>query len=172
VGVAPSLLDCSRSTQNHSSEHEESPGCPPLQGTQRMGHPFIRMEAPPSPLSSRPERSAVEGSAVLSTSIRSEWKHHPPLCHPDRSAAQWRDLQFSQPASDPDGSTTLPFVIPTEAQRSGGICSSLNQHPIRMEAPPSPLSSDRSEAQWRDAAPSAHFTHGQDAHVPYRYNGP
>jgi hypothetical protein len=22
------------------------------------------------------------------------WKHCPPLCHPDRSAAQWRDLRF------------------------------------------------------------------------------
>jgi hypothetical protein len=26
-----------------------------------------------------------------------------------------RNLQFSQPASDPDGSATLPFVIPTGA---------------------------------------------------------
>src|SRR5271165_1503127 len=25
-----------------------------------------------------------------------EWKRHPPLCHPDRSAAKWRDLQFSE----------------------------------------------------------------------------
>jgi hypothetical protein len=24
----------------------------------------------------------------------SPWKHCPPLCHPDRSAAQWRDLRF------------------------------------------------------------------------------
>jgi hypothetical protein len=29
-------------------------------------------------------------------------------------------------------STTLPFVIPTEAQRSGGTCCSLNQHRISM----------------------------------------
>jgi hypothetical protein len=50
------------------------------------------------------------------------------------------------------------FVIPTEVEgsavfitshpdRSGGICSSLNQHPIRMEALPSPLSS---RPKWRD----------------------
>ena len=25
------------------------------------------------------------------------WKHRPPLCHLDRSAAQWRDLRFSGP---------------------------------------------------------------------------
>jgi len=25
----------------------------------------------------------------------STWKHRPPPCHPDRSAAQWRDLRFS-----------------------------------------------------------------------------
>jgi len=24
----------------------------------------------------------------------SPWKHRPPLCHPDRSVAQWRDLRF------------------------------------------------------------------------------
>ena len=38
----------------------------------------------PSPVSSRPKRSAVEGSRVL----------RPPLCHPDRSEAQWMDLVF------------------------------------------------------------------------------
>ena len=27
----------------------------------------------------------------------SVWKHRPPLCHLDRSAAQWRDLRFSGP---------------------------------------------------------------------------
>jgi hypothetical protein len=25
------------------------------------------------------------------------WKHPSPPCHPDRSAAQWRDLRFSGP---------------------------------------------------------------------------
>jgi hypothetical protein len=36
--------------------------------------------------------------------------------NPNRKSgvAQWRDLQFSQPATDPDGSTDLPFVIPTQ----------------------------------------------------------
>src|SRR6202789_2936508 len=76
------------------------------------------------------------------------WKHHPPLCHLDRSAAQWRDLRSSGPfleivfrhrsygpacppkamesgscsATIVPGSTTLPFVISTGAQRSGEIC--------------------------------------------------
>jgi hypothetical protein len=82
---------------------------------------LLWMEAPLSPLSSRPERSVVEGSAVLLTGICSGWKLHPPLCHPDRSVAQWRDLQFSQPASALDGNSTLPFVIPTERKRSGEL---------------------------------------------------
>ncbi len=25
------------------------------------------------------------------------WRHRPPLCHLDRSAAQWRDVRFSGP---------------------------------------------------------------------------
>src|SRR5580658_7750695 len=76
-------------------------------------------------------------------------KRCPPLCHLDRSAAQWRDLRFSGPflemfsteeswafgppkvmkngsysATTLTGSTALPFVISTEAQRSGEICGS------------------------------------------------
>jgi hypothetical protein len=26
-----------------------------------------------------------------------QWKRRPPLCHPDRSVAEWRDLRFSVP---------------------------------------------------------------------------
>ncbi len=52
--------------------------------------------------------SEAEGSAVLSTSIKYKWKRLPSLCHPERSR---------------------------------GICSSLHQHQIQMEAPPFPLSS-------------------------------
>ena len=78
------------------------------------------------------------------------WRHRPPLCHLDRSAAQWRDLRSSGPfwemcfrprshgplappkvmkngscsATTVDGGTALPFVISTEAQRSGEICGS------------------------------------------------
>jgi hypothetical protein len=35
--------------------------------------------------------------------------------------AKWRDLLFSQPASNADGRFALPLVISTEAQRSGEI---------------------------------------------------
>ena len=44
-------------------------------------------------------------------------------CHPDRSETQW-DLLFTSTVSNLNGSAALPFVIPTEAKRSGGICSS------------------------------------------------
>ena len=33
------------------------------------------------------------------------------ICHPDRSAAQWRDLLFAPPATEPNESTAVPFVI-------------------------------------------------------------
>jgi hypothetical protein len=92
-----------------------------------MSQPRLSTRYSALPLSSRPERSAVEGSAFLSTSNQRRRKRHPALCHPGRSAAQWRDLQFSLPATNAYGSATLPFVIPTEAQRSGGICSLLSQ---------------------------------------------
>jgi hypothetical protein len=38
-----------------------------------------------------------------------------PFVIPTGAVAQWRDLQFSQPAPDSDRSAALPFVIPTEA---------------------------------------------------------
>jgi hypothetical protein len=92
-------------------------------------------------VSSRPERSAVEGPAVQRTSrgnvFRSEesWACGPPQllkktvslarskqkCHPDRSEAQWRDLLF------------IIRNIESEWKRRPPLC-----HP------------DRSVAQWRD----------------------
>jgi hypothetical protein len=82
---------------------------------------LLSLEAPPSPLSSRPKRSAVERSAVqrilpgkcfsaeevtglgrtqgdekrLPFGYYCPSKRLSPLCHLDRSAAQWRDLRFS-----------------------------------------------------------------------------
>src|ERR1700691_816802 len=61
---------------------------------------LLSPEAPPFPLSSRPERSAAERSlcgcslshGVFQSSNCSSRKRHPPLCHLDRSAAQRRDL--------------------------------------------------------------------------------
>jgi hypothetical protein len=118
-------------------------------------HPMLT-NAPPSPLSSRAKPrdlqfaqpapnahqsttrpfvipSEAEGSAVRSTSTQCSPKHHPPLCHPERSRgicgsldqhqmltkappsplssrAKPRDLQFAQPAPNADQSATLPFV--------------------------------------------------------------
>ena len=109
----------------------------------------------------------VEEIWVLSTSICCGPKRDPRLCHPDRSGGirsslnqqllwteappsplssrpKWRDLQFSQSSSAVDRSAALPFCHP---DRSGGICSSLNQHLLWTEAPPSPLSS---RPKWRD----------------------
>ena len=42
----------------------------------------------------------------------------PMNCHPDRSAAEWRDLLFTSEASNLNGSAILPFVIPSEAEGS------------------------------------------------------
>jgi hypothetical protein len=50
------------------------------------------MEALPSPLSSRPERSGVEGSAVQPTFTGNVFR---------QSVAQWRDLQFIFPLTKP-----------------------------------------------------------------------
>jgi hypothetical protein len=79
----------------------------------------LSMEAPPSPLSSRPKRSEVEGCSSLNRHLIS-----------DRSSA-------------------LPFVIPTEAKRSGGICSSLNRYLISGGSSALPFVIP-TEAKWRD----------------------
>src|SRR5580693_5150101 len=69
----------------------------------------LLLEAPPSPLSSRPERSGVERSAV---SAVLSWK-----CV---SAEVMKNGSCS--ATTVAGSAALPFVISTGAQRSGEIC--------------------------------------------------
>jgi hypothetical protein len=78
----------------------------------------------PLPLSSRPERSAVERSAVCPSLTAATGYDGPPLCHLDRSAAQWRDLRLPFPEPLSRAITALPFVISTGAQRSGEICGS------------------------------------------------
>jgi hypothetical protein len=37
----------------------------------------------------------AKGPGRLLFGNNSAWKHRPPLCHLDRSAAQWRDLRLS-----------------------------------------------------------------------------
>src|SRR5271168_1178374 len=137
------------------------------------------MEAPPSPLSSRPKRSAVERSAVqrlflgnvFSTEFR--WAYGPPKVMKNGSCS----------ATTIDGSTALPFVISTEAKRSGEICGSaalswkcvfdrvsmglrptqgdekrlLFSNDYRWKHRPPLCHLDRSEAQWRDLRFSGSF---------------
>jgi hypothetical protein len=91
-------------------------------------------EAPPSPLSSRPEKSWAVGPTQADEKwIRfgnhTQWKRRPPLCHLDRRSHG----QSSPPklmkngfgsATTLNGSAALPFVISTGApkERSGEIC--------------------------------------------------
>ena len=45
----------------------------------------------------------------------SAWKHRPPLCHLDRSAAQWRDLRFFRPVLTPSHTgVTSGRVLPVK----------------------------------------------------------
>ncbi len=78
----------------------------------------------PSALSNSPSKSSTPKQNVI----------------PDRSEAEWRDLLFIIPVSNLKESATLPFVIPTEAKRSGGICSSTDPSwkcfPEKRRAPP------------------------------------
>ncbi len=115
------------------------------------------MEAPPSPLSSRPKRSVVEGSAVrLSALPNSPSKNHNPQTEvssrPERSAVEGSAVRLSVLPNSPSKTTTpkrrchpdrsvalwraLLFLIrsiESEWKRRPPLC-----HP------------DRSAAQWRD----------------------
>jgi hypothetical protein len=85
------------------------------------------MEAPPSPLSSRPKRSEVEGSAVRPSPLPTS---HSQTSTPNRGVIPTGAQRSggtccsSSVPSNLNGSATLSFVIPTGPQRSGGICSS------------------------------------------------
>jgi hypothetical protein len=48
-------------------------------------------------VSSRPERSEWRDLQFSIPHRKTQWKHNLRLCHPDRSVAQWRDLQFCGP---------------------------------------------------------------------------
>ena len=114
-------------------------------------------------LSAEDKKCPVSSPAVLSTSVGLGSRRRPPLCHPDRSGGicgslnrhlirieappsplssrpKWRDLQFSQPVSDSNRSSALPFVIPTEVEGSAVLSPA-------SDSPPSPLSS---RPKWRD----------------------
>src|SRR5271156_1283331 len=137
------------------------------------------MEAPPSPLSSRPERSAVERSAVQWSVLGNVFRQrsHGPLGPPKVMK------NGSCTATTVDGGTALPFVISTGAQRSGEICGSvvrswecfsteeswafgptqgdekrlLYSNDCRWRHRPPLCHLDRSAAQWRDLRFSGPF---------------
>jgi hypothetical protein len=71
----------------------------------------------------RPMNSPVDMTILLSLHELQPAKLAPRQnCHPDRSAAQWRDLRFVHPRPLQRAATTLPVVISTGAKRSGEIC--------------------------------------------------
>ena len=139
----------------------------------------LSLEAPPSPLSSRPKRSAVQCSGEISVwmlflgnvfrragfltfalpakttrgflfSNNSLWKHPPPLCHLDRSAAQWRDLSV-------DVSLEMFFDragFPLRAASEDHAWLLFSNNSLWKHRP-SLCHLDRSAAQWRDLSVDA-----------------
>ena len=115
-------------------------GCPSLDlscGPQR-----------PYPLSSRPERSAVERSAVPSLDLScGPQRPYPLSSRPERSAVERSAVAHPRPRLR--ATTPLPFVISTGAQRSGEICGCPFPEPLprAITALPFVIST---AAQWRD----------------------
>src|SRR3984957_14245764 len=65
------------------------------------------------------------------------WKRRPPLCHLDRSAAEWRDLRCQR--SFPGNVFRRRRHEPSARPGRGKVASVRKPH--SLEAPPSPLSS-------------------------------
>jgi hypothetical protein len=65
-----------------------------------------------------PEPRLVCYKLGLQMNIAAKRKFPPKNCHPDRSEAKWRDLLFAIPRVALNGSTALPFVIPSAAEGS------------------------------------------------------
>jgi hypothetical protein len=76
-----------------------------------MGHPGLCL---------RSENIPNKGKICSLDRLTHSLSNRSNLCHPDRSEAQRRDLQFPQPAPALNKNTTVTFVIPTGAKRSGG----------------------------------------------------
>ncbi len=83
----------------------------------------------------------------------SAWKHHPPLCHLDRSAAQWRDLRFSCPFLEIFFDRGIMGLRPTQGDEKRLLFS--NDSAWKHRPPLCHL--DRSAAQWRDLRFSCPF---------------
>src|ERR1700722_16343406 len=125
------------------------------------------MKAPPSPLLSQvlcpiqtqrchPDRGEAKWRDVLFIihCIQSQWKRHPPLCHPkffvrskqkchpDRSEAKWRDLLFIIHGIEFGGKRCPPLCHPERNRGGCGFTSEtrLSRPPADVSAPPSLLS--------------------------------
>jgi hypothetical protein len=88
----------------------------------------VRTEAPTLPLSSRPERTRISCCAAVDRSACAAFRKESRMkfanaTKPNRKSgvAQWRDLQFSQPATSSDRSTNPPFVIPSKRLACGKL---------------------------------------------------
>jgi hypothetical protein len=83
--------------------------------------------------------------------------HKKQICHPDRSAAQWRDLLFPRPAAAANQSATLPLVIPTGAYPNfcyaasdRSTCAAFIKESRMQSANATNLDRNSGGAQWRD----------------------
>jgi hypothetical protein len=106
--VPPLRLRCGRDDNFMETTSSDSRWvCGPLKGMKMASvQQPLSKEASPSPLSSRLSRRAVGP----------EWSW---ACGPPKEMKN-----ACRPATALYGSAALPFVIPTGAKRSGGICSS------------------------------------------------
>jgi len=60
---------------------------------------------------------------------RLKWKRHSCLCHPDRSEAQWRDLQFS-------GLLVEMFFTLCPDRPPGSVEKHFQEKPAELQIPP------------------------------------
>jgi hypothetical protein len=74
------------------------------------------------------------------------WKRHSPPCHPDRSAAQWRDLRFDGSLLEMFSTGEVMALRPTQGGEKRFLFS--NHCRWRRRTPLCHL--DRSAAKWRD----------------------
>ena len=81
------------------------------------------------------------------------WRHRPPLCHLDRSAAQWRDLRFSGPFLEMFFDRGVMGLWPTQGDEKRLLFS----NNCRWRHRPPLCHLDRSAAQWRDLRFSGPF---------------
>ena len=86
----------------------------------RFSGPFLEMFFDRGVMGLRPTQG--DEKRLLSTND-SAWKHRPPLCHLDRSAAQWRDLRFSGPFLEMFFDRVYPDFL-LRAARDDHVCGS------------------------------------------------